>query len=110
MVVAFSAEFYVLAEDSNPTLLGLDGDTHQASETKIQDLAKFHCTERKDRVSTFLARYLHHRLQLSFTEQKTALVGYSSIALNAILADQAKRSPRKEHIVGFVKRALSPKT
>ncbi|KAF9693261.1 hypothetical protein EKO04_008661 [Ascochyta lentis] len=58
---AFNAEFYGRV----PSLVGASKNLYQSEGTNIQDLVQLHSTERKDRVSAFLAKYLFRWLQTS---------------------------------------------
>jgi hypothetical protein len=58
---AFNAEF----EGRSPTLLGASKSIYKCDASNIWNLAQLHSTERKDRVSGFLAKHMFRWLQVS---------------------------------------------
>jgi hypothetical protein len=59
---AFNAEF----EGHNPSLLGASKTMYKCDASNIWNLAQLNSTERKDRVSGFLAKHLFRWLQVNF--------------------------------------------
>jgi hypothetical protein len=57
---AFNAEF----EGHNPSLLGASKTMYKCDASNVWNLAQVHSTERKDRVSGFLAKYMFRWLQV----------------------------------------------
>jgi len=57
---AFNREFY----DNNSAIVGRGKHIYEDKGSNIQDLAQLHSTESKDRVSTFLLKYMFNWLQV----------------------------------------------
>jgi hypothetical protein len=58
---AFNVEFC----SKGSSLVGSSEYIYESDESNIQDLVQLHCTERRDRVSGFLAKHMFRWLQVS---------------------------------------------
>ncbi|KAF1911088.1 hypothetical protein BDU57DRAFT_109835 [Ampelomyces quisqualis] len=64
---AFTAEFY----GKGPSLLGSSETIYNSNDSNTQDLVQIYCTERKDRVSAFLAKHMFRWLQTTASSKST---------------------------------------